>query len=311
MRFVIYLSLLMCSLVAQEPGRLTAWYTGSLIALSGRVAPVGEYAFQPYLFVTHNYGLYKNNYGLKREPSLIEINPLALFQGGITSRTDFQIILQSFSNFSQGESSSNIGDCSALIGFQLLFAKENTLIPDIRFTVTEIFPTGKYQNAKESKKGTDITGNGTYQTQFGLNIQKLFYPSPLHPLRLRFNFFYTLSTKLSAENFHAYGGNNDVIDTIAPGDQIQVIFAPEYSLNQNWTLAVDVLYSHTFRTDLQRKRPTREKIVIPAAVRLSLAPAIEYSFSPTLGILGGVWFSVLGKNSEAFYSPVVSLVYAF
>lgn len=311
MKTIAFFLIFACTLISQEPERLTPWYTGSLIALSGRVVPVGEYSFQPYLFVTNNYGTYTNNYGLNRDPSLLEINPLFLFQGGLTSRADFQIILQSFSNFSQGASSTHIGDSALQLGFQILFAKENTSIPNVRLIINQIFPTGKYENAKESKKGTDISGNGTYQTQFGLAIGKIFYPSPLHPTRLRFNLIYTKSTKLTAQNFHVYGGDTNVLDTISPGDQIQVIFAPEYSLNQNWAITTDILYSRTFKTRLRRKQPSQDRITIPSAVRVSLSPAIEYSFSPDFGVIGGVWFSVIGKNSEAFYSPTLSLVYSF
>ena len=44
---------------------------------------------------------------------------------------------------------------------------------------------------------------------------------------------------------------------------------------------------------------------------LSLAPAIEYNFTPDLGLLAGVWFSVWGRNSLDFVSGVVSVTLGF
>jgi hypothetical protein len=36
----------------------------------------------------------------------------------------------------------------------------------------------------------------------------------------------------------------------------------------------------------------------------TLAPAIEYSFTKNISITGGVWLSVAGKNTPAFYTPM-------
>ena len=40
---------------------------------------------------------------------------------------------------------------------------------------------------------------------------------------------------------------------------------------------------------------------------LSLAPALEWNFTENLGIIGGVWFSLTGRNSEDFISYVFSV----
>ncbi|MCH9757069.1 MAG: hypothetical protein K0U37_07765 [Gammaproteobacteria bacterium] len=38
----------------------------------------------------------------------------------------------------------------------------------------------------------------------------------------------------------------------------------------------------------------------------TLAPAIDYSFTETVSLTGGVWFTVAAKNSPAFFAPMLS-----
>jgi hypothetical protein len=47
--------------------------------------------------------------------------------------------------------------------------------------------------------------------------------------------------------------------------------------------------------------------VRPASTIVTLAPAIEYHFTPTIGLIAGVEFSVAGRNSGHFISPQVAL----
>lgn len=313
MRFYLSVLILTCSLLRAEkiPQKLIPWYTGSLLALSGKVIPAGQFAFQPYIFINDTYGSYKNNFSLKKTPSIIGINPFLLFQGGITHSTDFQFTMQSFTNFSNGQSVSYLGDSSAQLGFQALWAKPNTSIPDIRLTINQSFPTGKFQNLNEGLKGADSTGSGSYATTFGANIQKLFYPSPIHPLRLRYNFFYTISSKVTAYGLQTYGGEKGGETKIAPGNEIEMILAPEYSLTQNWVITTDITYTHGFKTKIQTQKPVKATVYQPSFDEFTLAPAIEYSFSKNFGIIWGVWFTVFGRNTNAFANATLSFVYGF
>ncbi len=40
---------------------------------------------------------------------------------------------------------------------------------------------------------------------------------------------------------------------------------------------------------------------------ITLAPALEYNFSENLGIIGGAWFTLSGKNTPAFISTMIEL----
>ena len=43
----------------------------------------------------------------------------------------------------------------------------------------------------------------------------------------------------------------------------------------------------------------------------SADPVIEYNWSENLGVLGGAWFSVYGRNSLAFVQGVFSVCWTF
>jgi len=52
-------------------------------------------------------------------------------------------------------------------------------------------------------------------------------------------------------------------------------------------------------------RPINEQR--PASRNLTFAPAVEYHFSPSLGLIAGVEFTVAGRNTGRIISPQVAL----
>lgn len=317
MRKILLLMIFLVSLKkmeAIEQAEITPWYTGSLLSFNGRSFQPGVYAIQPYIFVTENYAKYGDNFSIQSQQSLLQINTLFLFFAGLTTFADCQFLVQTVSNFKGSSSSTHMGDSEALLGLQASKDIKHTLKPDIRIIFTEIFPTGKFQNLNPSNLGTDISGEGSYQTGVGTFIQKIFFPKPTHPIRLRLNFIYTFPSDFSAHGFHAYGGGPHVKDRIELGQSLIAIFSSEYSLTQNWVLAGDLLYTHTQQGKVVREQPLNQKgrvFSLPTSDQLSLAPAIEYNFSKKFGVLGGVWFTVFGRNANAFVSGSLSLIYVF
>ena len=49
----------------------------------------------------------------------------------------------------------------------------------------------------------------------------------------------------------------------------------------------------------------------PLNIQISFAPQIEYNLSPTFGFNTGIWFTLLGKNSEAFAAGFGAILYVF
>ena len=88
----------------------------------------------------------------------------------------------------------------------------------------------------------------------------------------------------------------------------------EYSLTRNWVLATDFVGIFGSKSRFLGN-PGKNLMGLPssnikrASIQYSLAPAIEYNWSESLGVIAGCWFTVAGKNSAKFENYTVSLNY--
>lgn len=307
---LISLSVLITSTVfALEP-----WFTGPILAPAGKNIPKGHWNFEPYAFYTDNFGVYDNHRKIVKVPNThtVNINPLIFY--GITDLIDVQGSFPLFYNVKNGQRDYSIGDFSVLFGYQAVIGQEGTWTPDVRFTLSVNFPTGKYQNLNPGKQGVDGMGAGSYQTSLGLNFQKMVELSNSHYLRSRLTFAYTLTPSTNVQGFNVYGGGIATNGRLDPGDQFQTDFALEYQLTQNWVPVFEVNYTTRAKskfTGMSGFNPNGTLAMVGHGKidQLSFAPALEYNVSERLGIIGGVWFSALGRNANDFASGVVAVNY--
>ena len=98
-----------------------------------------------------------------------------------------------------------------------------------------------------------------------------------------------------------------------PGASTFVDAAWEYSLTRNWVLALDATYRHTANTRVTGNDPSQ----IPPNVQFNLgssdavgfAPALEYNWKPTIGILIGTRIIAVGHNITNTITPAVAINY--
>lgn len=290
------------------------WYSGPLLTGSAHTLDPGLYNGQAYLFVNDFYGNYDRNRNLQSQPDLVQTNPVYLGQTGIVKGLDVSLTLQGFYNRQSGEGGGGFGDLSLAFGIALLH--ETPWIPAVKIGLGETFPTGKYQKLNPEKNGIDAIGAGTYLTTFTLNASKVVWWWLLHPISLRLSFNYKVPTKVSVKDFNAYGGGFGTDGKVRPGQTFVGDFALEYSFTKFWAFACDLVYQYSGRTKFFGNRGVDEtggvaSVSTPTNDQLSLAPAIEYNPYSTLGFIGGVWFTVYGRNSSAFISGVVSYYQVF
>lgn len=284
------------------------WYVGSLLSLGGENVPKGMVEIQPYLFVNVRYGQYNDHFSFESTPNEVIVVPQFILYYGFTKYLDMELILQTFSRFQGSKSSTRFADSSLLFGFQLL--RETKHLPFIRFTINEIFPTGKHDKLSASRNGTDLSGQGSFITQLGINLQKLYDWFPNHPVRFRFNFNVGIPSKTTVKGLNSLGGAKNTKGTVHPGIGYFLLFSPEISLTQKWVLTTDIVYQHFQKSSFKGDPGTINGK--PAILNLGkqdtfqLAPAIEYNFTPNLGIIFGAWFSMIGRNINAFASGVIS-----
>lgn len=276
------------------------WWTGPLLAPSGKTIPAGHINYEQYGFYSRYQGGMNN----------LELMPI--LSVGLTDFMDAQTALPLDHNWIHGQQDTSIGDYSLGLGFQLLQQHEQSWIPDLRFFIQEVFPTGRFENLSTVKSGADRTGTGAYQTTFGLNFQRLTTLSSEHYLRTRLSFVAALASGVTVHGLNAYGGGLMTEGRVRPGNSYSADLAFEYSLTQQIAPVFEMLYVNSSANNFIGNPGftpggTLASIGGAGGDQLSLAPAIEYNFTPSIGLIAGVWFSASGPPSSRFVTGALAL----
>jgi hypothetical protein len=103
-----------------------------------------------------------------------------------------------------------------------------------------------------------------------------------------------------------------------PGNTLTVDSSWEYSFTRNWVLALDVVYEHDASTGVTGSYPATNGTQ-PTAIEqssgthrsLGFAPAIEYNWSAKIGVIAGVRYIPIGRNSDITVTPVAAINMVF
>ena len=295
-----------------KKGEYKPWFTGPIIAGSGKTMQAGHYNIEPYFFIPETNGRYDQNWNKRKTLRSVIFNPSFFFVTGLNSFMDFQFVANFQSNFSNKQSDTRISDALVGIGIQLCNDNRYTASPDIRLILKEDLALGHYKHLNPSKLGTDSTGNGFYKSGIALNIQKLFYFNR-RLLLARCNVNYKISTPTQTSGYSVFGGGPGVRGKISPVQFFNLDLAFEYTLSQQIVFAIDWLYEYQTSGRFKgRYNPRSEDSIKPSSPllhRFSLAPALEYNFSAAFGIIAGCWFTVAGKNCRSFTTGVIAFNY--
>lgn len=290
-----YLLLFFSQGVAASP-----WWTGPLLAPAGKTIPQGHVNFEPYGFYTLYAEQFRN----------FEALPIVTL--GILDFLDIQASVPYDVSWKGGQSGKDFGDSSFGVGLQLFRQKENSWVPNVRLLVQEIFPSGKFNHLNPNKLGTDQTGIGSYQTLVGLNFQKLTHFYGEHYLRTRLGLAVVSPSDVLVEGFNAFGGSPTTHGKVKLNNSYSVNLAFEYSLTQHWAPVFELLYTETGTSTFAGNPGFTPggavgSIGSGGSSNISLAPALEYNFNESIGIIAGVWFSVTGPHAARFVSNVIAL----
>lgn len=190
----------------------------------------------------------------------------------------------------RGERSANfggIGDINLTLKYRLV--EESERRPTMTWLFATDFPTGRFKNLNPGKLGVDATGGGAYVFTTGFNLQKY-----LRPVILYGNLWYSMQTAFTDDVGRNY-----------PRDFVTVNLAAEYPLNKKWVALLELtsfwdagrLFGHKANT--------------PPGALLSVLPGIEYMATEKFSVAFGVNIDLLGKNTDAAVTPLLSMVYAF
>ncbi|MCI0381823.1 MAG: hypothetical protein L0207_02075 [Chlamydiae bacterium] len=299
--------------ILEKPALDEPWFTGPLLTPSGHIAPIGFINVEPYAFVFVTNGIYDKHWKTVSRPNFYTANFQLPIQIGLTHKWQVQISPQATYNSTQGVSSFELGDFSLELDYQILEDTEENKLPGIKAYINEIFPTGKYQRLKAENLRTDSTGGGSFVTTFGLVVSRLFHLKSYYYINLRVNPFYSISAPTHVRGINTYGGAKDTRGKVYPGNSFGFLYGMEIALSRNWVFAFDTQAFYSNKTRFSGKKGTIDgtpaTVGLPSNVQFSLAPAIEYNWNASIGIIAGSWFTIAGRNSQRFISGVVAINY--
>lgn len=281
------------------------WFTGPLIAQSARVVRPGHVKLQPRWNAFVNVGFYNSHWHVESEPNFYDLNVRLQTKFGIVDRIDFQFTPIWVFRETRGEHSTNIGDMPLDLNIQLYRSMKRGGGPALKLALRANAPIGKYQHLSVRKRKTDATGTGCWFPGPGLYFSDLWHLGGIHYLELRVVSEYRFGVPVSVKSRNVYGGDAETKGTVYPGNYTSLDAAIQWNFTQRWALACDFRYEHHNKDRFSGK--SSEPMTRPSREEFSLAPAIEYNWSRDIGIIGGVWFSVAGRNTHQFANGMLSL----
>ena len=295
----------------------TPWLTGPLLAPTGTVTPYGNFEIEPYAYFTAYTGMYSDDWKTISAPdNFFSFNNQYVIFIGLTSWMDINILPQFFINSYLGKTSTHFGDFTAGFDFQLYPADLDSLIPGVKISLQEVFPTGSFQNFNQATFSPDQTGQGTFGTNINLVFYKVYHLAGRHFMSVTVSGAYQINSSVHVHGYNSYGGGVGTNGKIVGGNIFEAVVSFEFTFDQNWGFAIDNVYIHKDRTVFSGVAGISPNGA-PAFVgtrsteQISFAPAIEYNISENMGLIAGCWFTAFGRNSSKFASGVVEFVYTY
>ena len=279
-----------------------AWWTGPMLANSAETLPRGHMLVEPYVYDVGSKGV--DAFGSR-----------AYVLYGLTDRLTVGLIpIVGYNRVSAGPSSSGIGlgDQTLQAQYRLTRFHEGSWLPTLAVQLQETLPTGRYDRLARASDGM---GGGAWATTLGLNAQSYFWMPNGRLLRVRLNLTRTFSGDAGVSGASVYGTAPGFRGTARPGDAFYIGTSFEYSLTRRWVLALDLFRSHggatrvDGSTDPADALPTPVHLKAGASDAYGYAPAIEYSWTPNLGVLLGARVIVGGHNATRSLTPAIAINY--
>jgi hypothetical protein len=293
-----------------------AWWTGPLLAASPATLPQGHILVEPYLYdgiVNEQFDGSGTRRAIARQN---EYGSLTYLLYGLTDSLTIGLIPRfGYDDPGQG-SSAGIGDITAQASFRLARYLDQGWLPAMSLVIGETFPTGRYDRLSSPSNGL---GAGSYTTTLSLYAQYYLWMPNGRILRNRINLSEAWSSRADIEDASVYGTAQGFRGTAIPGDSFTIDSAFEYSVTRNWVAALDIVYTTSGPTQVAGQyAPAKDRSTMTifantlgSSDSISLAPAIEYNWTSTVGLIVGAKIVVNGRNTGAAVIPVAAINLVF
>lgn len=292
--------------------REDAWWTGPMLAASGATLPQGHALIEPYLFNVVTNAHFDADGNRHAVPTDNTLGSLTYMLYGLTDRVTVGMIPRFFYDVppaGPGSSGIGVGDLQLQAGYGLTQFQDGHRIPSISLVIDETLPTGRYDRLGRPSDGF---GAGAYTTGFSVYSQQYFWMPNGRILRARLDLTYALSSAVSLTDQSVYGTAAGFRGHASPGDAATIDASAEYSITREWVAALDVVYQHNASTHLQGSQPGGELSADSgSSYSLGFAPAIEYNWSASAGVLLGVRIIQIGRNTAGSITPAIAVNLVF
>ncbi len=238
-----------CNPVCQPNDEYEHWFTGPIFTPNPKELPPFHPGLEVVLISSCTYGIYDHKWKLQNIPKIWSIGPYIDFQYSFNEIIGIEYIGSMTSNFSHGATSTHLRDSIFRLGFQISRDRAHSWIPDFRILLQETFPTGKYQKLDPRKKGTDLTGDGSFETGAHFAFQKLFHTGGGHCLSIRGDIGYFFPSNVHVNGFNYYTENLNAHGKSMSGKYICCVF------NLGVITCTEMEYSLREFLSVSRKRP--------------------------------------------------------
>lgn len=298
----------------QADDNTPAWNTGPLLCPAFQLCAQGTYDIEPYMYINAIYGTYGAHWHESSQDYNIQAYNYNLIQLGLSDYINVSLSPQFFYQTYRDYSVANIGDLPLQVYIGLTKDNPDSNIPGMVLGIKTTVPLGRYKNLSPDGAVADAIGGGSWRPTVDIAIGKQIHLSGVHFLIVRSYFAYQFLNNFKVQGFHAYGGGYKAKGYMKMGAQYTYIASFEYAFSRHGVFAFDFNYQHnnkmTFHGHggyINIDENVQSSTGVPSSDQFSIAPALEYNFNANVGLIAGVWFSVAGRNAQAFYCPTFAL----
>ncbi|MGA7159189.1 MAG: hypothetical protein WBY53_20250 [Acidobacteriaceae bacterium] len=307
-----------------------AWFTGPMLANTAATPPRHHALIEPYLFDVHTLSTYAPNGTRQPAPAADSYNSETYVIVGLTDRLALGVLPQFGYNTLPSQPSSagpRVGDLTLILQRRLTALHPCHHLPTISLALEQTLPTGAFDNL--TNRPTNALGQGAFTTTPALFTQLYLRLPNHHLLRSRLDLYDAISTTTTVHGVSVYNTAAGFTGTAHPGNSLTLNAAFEYSLTRRLALASDIAWRTSANTCIRgtnaypinlpmNPTPSATTTNIPinpqpiltnsgTSTAWAIAPAIEYSWRPWLGLLIGTRLYPAGHNTQNTITPAIAL----
>ena len=306
LRYTALLALAPVTALAAD-GREAPNFTGPLVTPAVNTLPAGRLNIEPYLVFANVRGAYDNDgspHSVKHHARQWQLALPMIYGLGDTTAVQLTLTGARLSTHGGHADGLRMGDTVVRLQQRLTGPGADGTGWVSSVSVAQRLPTGAYHHLDTNP--LNGMGNGAARTLLAYGVQKLQYLPDGQAVRWRGQFAWSPNPRhVNVHGTSAYGTGRGFRGVARHGQAWNLSAAAEYALDARWVLVNEIVFNRTGM--VRMKDAAQHAWKLRPSHDLSLAPAVEYHFNASLGLIAGVQFSVAGRNASRYVAPQAAL----